>query len=115
MSDYYSLRPADFTVMDGLQGLQHGPLPVWDNSGTYDYASSLMNMRLILAGRNAVAVDTVAAQVMKCLPDRVPQLIGLQTARLGTTDPAKINVFGKRVADVSKPFAGKQTNICPGK
>ena len=89
--------------------------PVWDDSGTYAYASSIMNMRLILAGRNAVAVDTIAAQVMKCLPDKVPQLLGLQMARLGTTDPAKIKVVGKGVPEVSKPFAGKQTNICPGK
>lgn len=111
--DYYSLRPADFVVMDGLQGLQHGALPVWDDSGTYDYASSIMNMRLILAGRNAVAVDTIASSVMKCLPAQVPFLTGLQAAGLGTTDAAKITVLGKQVSEVAKPFAGKQTAICP--
>jgi uncharacterized protein (DUF362 family) len=112
--DYFSIRTADFVVMDGLQGLEHGPIPAWDDSGTYDYASSLMNMRLILAGRNAVAVDTVEALVMKCLPDKVPYLTGLQADGLGTTDTAKITVVGKQVSDVAKPFAGKQTDICPG-
>jgi uncharacterized protein (DUF362 family) len=112
--DYYGIRPADFVVMDGLQGLAHGPIPAWDDSGTYDYTPSLMNMRLVLAGRNAVALDTVLALVMKCLPDKVPYLTGLQTDGLGTTDAVKIKVVGKQVSEVAKPFAGKQTDICPG-
>jgi uncharacterized protein (DUF362 family) len=113
--DYYGLRPADFVVMDGLEGLEHGPLPVWDESGTYDYASSLENMRLIVAGRNAVAVDTIAASIMKCDPRKVPSLTKLEADGLGTTDASKIDVVGKQVADVAKAFAGKHTDICPGR
>ena len=112
--DYYGIRPADFVVMDGLQGLQHGPLPAWDDSGTYDYASSIENMRLILAGKNAVAVDTIEALVMKCDPSKVPYLSKLESDGLGPADSAKITVLGKQVADVAKPFAGKQRSICPG-
>jgi uncharacterized protein (DUF362 family) len=112
--DYYGIRPADFVVMDDLQGLEHGPLPVLDDSGTYDYTSSTKNMRLILAGRNAVAVDTIAALVMKCDPKKVPFLTKLESDGLGTTDSAKITVVGKQVADVARAFAGKQTDICPG-
>jgi uncharacterized protein (DUF362 family) len=112
--DYYGIRPADFVVMDGLQGLEHGPLPVLDDSGTYDYASSIKNMRLILAGRNAVAVDTIETLVMKCAPKKVPFLTMLESDGLGTTDTTKIAVVGKQVSDVAKPFAGKQTDICPG-
>lgn len=114
ITDYYRLRPADFVVVDGLQGLQHGPLPVWDDSGTYDYASSIMNMRLVLAGNDALAVDAVSALVMKCLPDKVPFLNSLQAAGQGTADPSKITVVGKLVREVAKPFAGKQLSICPG-
>jgi len=113
--DYYSLLPADFVVIDGLQGLQHGPLPVWDDSGTYAYEASLMNMRLILAGKNAVTVDTVEAAVMRCDPKKVPHLTKLEADGIGTTDTAKITVVGKQVAEVAKAFAGKQTDICPGK
>lgn len=112
--DYYGLRPPDFVVMDGLQGLEHGPLPVWDDSGTYDYPSSIKNMRLILAGKNAVAVDTVATQVMKCLPAKVPFLSALQADGLGTADPTQIDVLGKTVSEVAQPFAGKYSDICPG-
>ena len=51
---------------------------------------------------------------MKCLPDKVPYLTGLQADGLGTTDTAQISVVGKKVSEVAKPFAGKQTDICPG-
>jgi len=113
--DYFGVRPADFVVIDGLQGLEHGPLPVWDDSGTYDYGASTENMRIVLAGKNAVAVDTIAALVMKCDPTKVPHLTKLQSDGLGTTDSAAITVVGQSVADVARPFAGKQTGICPGK
>ena len=112
--DYYSLRPADFVVMDALQGLQHGPASMWSTAST-GYASDKMNMRLILAGRNAVAVDTIEALVMKCDPKLVPHLTKLEADGLGTTDVSKINLVGKQVSDVAKPFAvDNQTAICPG-
>ena len=115
--DYFSLHPADFVVMDALQGLEHGPAPAFEpkgDAGYYDYASSKKNMRLILAGQNAVAVDTIEALVMKCDPKKVPHLTKLEADGLGTTDTAKIEVVGKQVSEVAKPFAGKLTDICPG-
>ena len=112
--DYYSLRPADFVVMDALQGLQHGPLPAWDSSGRYDYTSSKMNMRLILASKNAVALDTVEAAIMMCDPTKVPYLTKLEADGNGTTNLANITVVGKQVSEVAKAFAGKVTSICPG-
>ena len=107
--DYYSIRPANFVVMDGLQGLEHGPHPGWDGAG---YSASIKNMRLILAGKNAVAVDTVEALVMKCDPKKVLHLTKLEADGLGTTDTARITVVGKQVSEVRKPFASKQTAIC---
>jgi uncharacterized protein (DUF362 family) len=109
--DYYSLRPADFVVMDALQGIEHGPSPCWDFA---DYESSKKNMRMILAGKNAVAVDTVEALVMKCDPKKVPHLTKLEADGLGTTDISKITVVGKQISEVAKPFIGKLTDICPG-
>jgi hypothetical protein len=51
---------------------------------------------------------------MKCAPKKVPFLTMLESDGLGTTDTTKIAVVGKQVSDVAKPFAGKQTDICPG-
>jgi uncharacterized protein (DUF362 family) len=111
--DNYSVRPADFVVMDALQGLSHGPASMWSAGG--NYATDKMNMRLILAGRNAVAVDTIEALVMKCDPTLVPHLTKLEADGLGTTDTGKITVVGKQVSDVAQPFTvTNQTAICPG-
>jgi uncharacterized protein (DUF362 family) len=116
--DYYSIRPADFVVMDGLQGIEHGPAPAFEakpnDAGYWDYASCKKNMRLILAGKNAVAVDTVEALVMKCDPKKVPHLTKLEADGLGTTDISQITVVGKQIAEVAKPFACMLTDICPG-
>jgi len=108
--DFYSARPADFVVMDGLQAVQHGPHPMW-GGGTYE--TDRMNMRLVLAGRNAVALDTVATLVMRCDPKEIGYLTKLETSGLGTTDIAKIKLVGKAIADVSKAFAGPSW-ACPG-
>lgn len=97
-----------------VSGIKRGPLPVLDQSGS-DYATSTKNMRLILAGRNAVAVDATLALVMKCDPKKVPHLTKLEADGRGTTDPARITVVGAQVSDVAKPFASRQTEICPGR
>lgn len=104
VSDFYSVRPADFAVMDGLQGLQNGPC-----SAT---ATDRMNMRLILAAKNAVALDTIEALVMSCDPTKVPYLTKAEGYGLGTTDSTKINVVGKQVADVKKSFKSGVSGIC---
>jgi len=112
--DYYAIKPAQLVVVDGLQGLEHGPLPVLDQSSA-DYVSSVKNMRLILAGRNALAVDATLARVMKCDPEKVPHLTMLEADGFGSTDAARIAVMGTPVSEVARPFASRQTEICPGK
>jgi len=84
-------------------------------SVTFHLHSSMKNMRLILASRSAVAVDTVEALVMKCDPTKVPYLTKLAVSGLGTTDLARITVAGKLPSEVAVPFAGKQTDIYPGR
>lgn len=111
--DYYAIKPADFVVVDGLQGLEHGPLPALEQR-ELDYASSLKNMRLVLAGRNAVAVDTMLALLMRCDPKKVPHLTKLEAAGLGTTNVAEIQAIGVQPTEVAKPFASRQGEICPG-
>jgi hypothetical protein len=80
-----------------------------------NYANDKMNMRLILASKNAVALDTVESLVMKCDPTKVPSLTKLDALGFGTTDIGRINVVGKQISEVEKPFAGGQTAVCPGK
>ena len=105
--------------MDGLQGIEHGPAPAFESkpgdAGYWDYGPCRMNMRLILAGRNAVAVDTVEALIMMCDPTKVPHLTMLEADGLGTADISQITVVGKQIEQVATPFACLLTDICPGK
>jgi uncharacterized protein (DUF362 family) len=96
--DFYKCRPADFTFIDGLQGLQNGPISA--NS------SDQMNMRLILAGKDAVAVDAICGLVMNWDPESINYLKYLNNDSLGNLDTACINVVGKKVDEVRKDFGG---------
>jgi uncharacterized protein (DUF362 family) len=99
--DYYLCRPADFVILDGLQGYQNGPAPGFLNSSNEDR----MNMRLIMAGKDAVAVDTIAALVMNYDPKSIAYLQYLHKSGTGFSDVSKIRVVGKTVDDVRKDFA----------
>ncbi|MGE5557702.1 MAG: DUF362 domain-containing protein [Bacillota bacterium] len=98
--DFYLCRPVDFVIMDGLQGIQNGPSP------QAELVPCQMNMRLILAGRDAVAVDTIEALIMEWDPESVDYLRFLNKDSAGNLDTACIKVVGKRVDEVRQPFEG---------
>lgn len=104
--DYYGLRRADFAIIDGLQGVQNGPNPLWVGGGNYE--ADKMNMRLIMAGRDAVAVDTIESLVMGCEPKHIEYLSALESNGFGVADPAAIQVVGKPVDAVQKQFKGPE-------
>ncbi len=114
ISEFYSVRPADFAVMDGLQGLQHGPCT--PNAPESDR----MNMRLILAARNAIALDATQARLMGCDPESVLHLVNLAAYGLGPVRSALIDVRGVRqgteqtlsVEDMRQLFASGVSDVC---
>jgi uncharacterized protein (DUF362 family) len=102
--DFYLARPVDFVVMDGLQGIQNGPTPCTEVSGTTHISQDQMNMRLILAGSDAVAVDAIESLIMGWDPATVEHLSALHETGVGTIDTASIRVLGARVDQVRRPF-----------
>lgn len=104
--DFYLCRPVNYVIMDGLQGIQNGPTPSYEMSRTTDIKQDQMNMRLILAGRDPIAVDTIESLVIGWDPQSVGYLRYLNQSKAGYLDPACINVAGKPVALVRKYFAG---------
>ncbi len=88
-------RRSDFVVVDGLRGMTDGPTG-WQVIDP--------PMGLILAGRDAVAVDTVGALVMGYDPSTIPYLtLGAQNG-LGTTDTGYIQVLGTSLTQVRRDF-----------
>jgi uncharacterized protein (DUF362 family) len=103
--DYYSCRPADYVLLDGLEGFQNGPAAGYINSSNEDK----MNMRLIISGKDAVAVDTIAALVMNWDPGSVAYLRYLSDSGIGVMDVSKIRVVGNTVDEVRKDFGTLRT------
>jgi uncharacterized protein (DUF362 family) len=101
--DVFALNPADFTVMDGLRGLANGPLPAWSGG---DYYSDVKNMRLIMASKDSVAMDTVQALVMDCDPARVPVLQLAKDSGLGENNIDNIYIAGKQITEVRETLSG---------
>jgi len=120
ISDFFSCLPADFVVMDGLQGLQNGP-------GTGGNLSALQsnqkNLRSILASKDALAIDTVEANLINWNYSTVPYMKYLAAkgqvharGEIGKTNPRMIPLRGnpkdivvlgnKKVDDVRTNFNG---------
>lgn len=104
--DYYKAKPVDYVIVDGLQGFQSGPVPM--SSERKD--SDKMNMRLVLAGRDAVAVDTVCCLVMGWDPESVGYL-NLFRERDGAGELTDIRVRGTFADEVRKPFTIYRENL----
>jgi uncharacterized protein (DUF362 family) len=112
--DYFMARPVDFVIMDGLTGIQNGPTPCFDVSGSSDIKQDQMNMRLILASKDSVALDTIESLVMGWDPRSVEYLGLLAKDGIGNLDTAYIDVKGKRVDEVRKRFKGSTKNLTYG-
>jgi uncharacterized protein (DUF362 family) len=104
LSDYYMCKPVDFVITDGLNGSENGPdLPGTCKAG--QRVDNLMNMRLILAGKDPLAVDVIHSLVIGLDPYRINHLLLLSNKNMGQIDPAHIRVVGNRaVHEVKKPF-----------
>ena len=99
--DFYLVKPVNFVVTDGLQGTSYGPVAM----GASSLEEAQENMRLILAGKDALAVDTIHAYLVGVDPQKVDYVNYLSKEGIGITDPAKINVLGNAtVGDSKKKF-----------
>ena len=105
--DYFRCKPVDFVVVDGLQGFQRGPVPSTGERKQTDK----MNMRLILAGADAVSVDTACALVIGWDPESVGYLQTFRQLGIGHADPAYMRVAGAPVAEVRADFAIRKENL----
>jgi uncharacterized protein (DUF362 family) len=115
IADFFSCLPADFVVMDGLQGLQNGP-------GTGSSLSALQgnqkNLRSILASKDPLAIDIVEANLMNWNYTTVPYMTYLaakgkvggkpngRTIYLNGNTKNIIVLGNKKVDEVRKDFAG---------
>ncbi len=108
LHDYYAGRPVDFVIMDGLQGVSSGP-------GGGKLSENQHNMRLILAGKDAIATDAIAGLIMGHDPQLANYLVYLHNHGYGVVDPALIEVRGIQVPDVREDFGFDKDYTTPTK
>ena len=88
-----AIKP-DLVVIDGIIG-QEGLGPMY---------GAPIEMDLIIAGKDPVATDAVAAHVMGFEPERVRYLRKAEEQGLGTASRANIEVIGEKISSVSRRF-----------
>jgi len=102
LHDFYLLKPADYVVVDGLQGFDHGP------TGIDELTMEEMqhNMRLILAGEKALSVDAVCGNIMSLDPSFASYMVYLdqEEYEVGTIDSRFIRVKGEKIQDIREVF-----------
>jgi uncharacterized protein (DUF362 family) len=67
-------------------------------------AGTPVGLNVLMAGIDAVAVDTVAAQIMGINTDEVPTLSHARNLGYGIWDEKRIEILGRSIDEVRRPF-----------
>ena len=106
VADIYGARPADLALVDGIRTMRGG-------EGYWNRGVSLVEPKLILAGRNGVCTDAVSTAAMgfdpQAPPDHSPfpgdnHLELLASKGMGTNDLGRIEVVGLNLEEAVHPF-----------
>ena len=95
--DLVMIRPPDYAIIDALVGISSGE---W---GPF-FAGPKGPMRAIIAGRDPVAVDTVACITMSYEPKTIGHLVFASAVGLGVWDPKKIEIRGVGIEPFQQEF-----------
>lgn len=108
LTDFFRVRKPDMTVISGIVGLER------------DHAEegTPVDMGLIIAGKDVVAVDAVTSAVMGFEPFEVDTTRLAHEYGLGVGDLDAIEVKGESIESVRRPFARPEialdTELFPG-
>lgn len=87
------LKP-DLIVVDGTIAME-GDGPV---------AGTPAGLNAVMAGTDAVAVDTICARIMDIDPEEVPPLVWAKKMGFGVWDEKEIRILGNSIREVFRPF-----------
>jgi uncharacterized protein (DUF362 family) len=101
LADLLLVRRPDMTVLDGVQGLE----------GDHSEDGIPVDMGIIFAGLDTVAVDAVASSVIGIDPMTIDTTRAAVESGLGVGDLANIDVVGSTIDAVRRPFATPDIEI----
>ena len=105
LTDVLRIRRIDLSVLDGLLAQE----------GDHAADGRTVEMGLVMASRDAVALDAVAGAVMGLEPDEVDTTRIAGEEGLGEADLAKIEVVGESIEAVRRPFARPDVELSEAK
>ena len=106
-ADLHKALPAQFTLLDGLIGMQ----------GQGPHAGTRVDMNCIIASTDPVAIDAVACHTMGIDPFEVPAIRISHHEGIGVAELANIKVVGAKIEDVRQYFkrpVGDPAGVVPG-
>ena len=95
LTDFLRVRKPDLTVIDGITGLE----------GDHADEGTPVEMGIIIAGRDVVAVDAVASAVIGFEPSEIDTTALAHEFGLGQGSLSAIRVAGDSIERVRRPFA----------
>ena len=98
--DYYLCKPVNFAIMDGLQSSDNGPTC----GDMENRLACIKNKRLILASKDAVAIDAIESIIIGQDPFKVAHLVYLANDGAGCIDPMKIKITGEIEMDYKESY-----------
>lgn len=103
LTDFLRVRSPDLTLIDGIVGQE----------GDHSDEGSPVEMGLIIAGKDVVAVDAVSSVVMGFDPLEIDTTRLASGYGLGEADLHAIRVVGESIESVRRPFARPNIDLDP--
>jgi len=102
IADVNSIAPIDYAIVDAI----------WAVEGWGAFQGDPISMDLVIAGKDAVAVDATGTRVMGLQPSHFGHIRACAESGLGTYKADEIQVVGDSLPSVMKQFAfPKQTQV----
>ncbi|NPV72030.1 MAG: DUF362 domain-containing protein [Firmicutes bacterium] len=106
-ADLYRVRKPDLTIIDAIIGME----------GQGPHAGTPVEMNLVIAGTDTVAVDAVTSSIMGFEPIEIPAVRCAATEGLGVMDLEQIEILGEPLEKVRRFFKrpnGDPVGMYPG-
>jgi len=85
--DLGSFHPADYSIVDGIRGLQY-------SNHNNNKPDQMIRSNLVMAGEDAVALDSLVARLMDFDPRDFEFLHMAAKRGIGTMDPGRVDIIG---------------------
>lgn len=99
-ADMYRIRPCDLTIVDAIIGME----------GQGPHAGTPVEMNLVVAGQDTVAVDAVSSYIMGFYPVEIPAIRIAANEELGVMDLGQMELVGEAPDSVRKIFKRPNDN-----